>query len=78
MEDIVEILLQAGELMLVESTRSPGFDLSRALFQEIVKLVARLRFRPAGAPSFAIDVDQAGFAGGHAACAATNAGAAID
>ena len=64
LEDIVEVGLQAGEADGGGVWAAAGFDFRGADFKEVVELIAGLGLGAAGAPDFAVDIDQAGFGGG--------------
>ena len=64
--------------MVVESAVRVGFDFGGTDFEVIVELVAGLGLAAAGAPDFAVDVEQAGFGRGFRTRSAANAGDAVN
>ena len=78
LEDVVEIGLQAGQGNGGGIGVAVGLDFGGADFEIVIQLIAGLRLGAAGAPDFAVDVEQAGLGRGLGAGAAANAGDAVD
>ena len=77
-EDVVEVGLQTGQGDGRGIGAAAGLDLGRTDFKIVVELVAGLSLGAAGAPDFAVEIDQADLGGGLGARAAANAGDAVD
>ena len=77
-EYVVKIGLQAGEGDGGRIGVAVGFDFGGADFEIVIQLIAGLGLGAAGAPDFAVDVDQAGLVRGLGAGAAANPGDAIN
>jgi hypothetical protein len=66
-ENVVEVTFQAGQADASRIGTATGFHFGGAHFQEVVQLIAGLRFGSTGAPDLAEDIDQSNFGGGFVA-----------